>query len=262
MSQLCRRTQCVAEIEDIVMGAKERIVLVSPYIKADENILERLKRKTNDVEVVVIYGKDKNQPQAKSLLEVRDVTKIFVKNLHAKCYLNEDKALVTSMNLYEHSQINNEEMGILVTRDDDEKLYEDVIKEVLHWEEIGEKQSPKAKKQPKPESKESPKASAKPKTSNTQVKKATFSAMGFCIRCHNRILIYSSKLEPYCPRCSHWWHQSNQTIKQPESYCHICGKPHKASLKKPACKECWEKYRYEIDFKSAVEKSLEKGKVK
>ena len=39
------------------------------------------------------------------------------KNLHAKCYLNEKEALLTSMNLYEYSQEHNDEMGILVSVD-------------------------------------------------------------------------------------------------------------------------------------------------
>ena len=63
------RKRCVAEIEDIVRGARERIVLVSPYIKADEDLVE--KGKTEDVEIVVVYGKDKDQPQAKSLFDQR-----------------------------------------------------------------------------------------------------------------------------------------------------------------------------------------------
>lgn len=255
MSQLCRRTQCVAEIEDIVMGAKERIVLVSPYIKADENIVERLKRRTNDVKVVVIYGKDKNQPQAKSLLEVSDVTKIFVKNLHAKCYLNEDKALVTSMNLYEYSQINNEEMGILVTRENDKQLYEEVIREVHHWEEIGDKQSPTANKKPKPRSKEPSKASVKATKSERRYNKNRLPTMGFCIRCAEGVDIDPTDLKPYCLDCYKKWKKSKQTVEHREQYCHVCGKDHKASLKRPCCLLCHKKYKDVIDFKSVVTKT-------
>jgi phosphatidylserine/phosphatidylglycerophosphate/cardiolipin synthase-like enzyme len=53
----------------------------------------------------------------------------FVTNLHAKCYLNETTAIVTSMNLYEFSQQNNDEMGILVTWDADRQLYQDIYAE-------------------------------------------------------------------------------------------------------------------------------------
>ena len=46
------------------------------------------------------------------------------KNLHAKCYLNENEAIVTSMNLYEFSQLNNYEMGIRITKLEDSDLYD------------------------------------------------------------------------------------------------------------------------------------------
>ncbi len=37
---------------------------------------------------------------------------ILSQNLHAKCYLNEKAAIITSMNLYDFSQVNNNEMGV------------------------------------------------------------------------------------------------------------------------------------------------------
>ena len=36
-------------------------------------------------------------------------------------------ALVTSMNLYDYSQENNHEMGILVTREEDKGLYDEIL---------------------------------------------------------------------------------------------------------------------------------------
>lgn len=49
--------------------------------------------------------------------------------LHAKCYLNENQAIVTSMNLYSFSQQNNDEMGIHVTKEKDPDLYKDIYEE-------------------------------------------------------------------------------------------------------------------------------------
>ena len=45
--------------------------------------------------------------------------------------MNENEALLTSMNLYEFSQVNNNEMGIIVSRDQDTKLYEDIKEESM-----------------------------------------------------------------------------------------------------------------------------------
>ena len=206
MAEICTRKRCVAEIEDIVVGAEERIVLVSPYIKADEDIVERLKQKIWDVEVVVIYGKDEHQPRAKSLFEAGGLTRIFVKDLHSKCYLNEKKALVTSMNLYEYSQNNNEEMGVLVSREVDRELYEGVIGLVKHWESIGKKQSlihglwrsVKAALEPEAESADTPRSRRKKATTKTQEKKVVGPAEGFCIRCGDGIDINPTDLKPYC----------------------------------------------------------------
>src|SRR5690606_15342669 len=53
----------------------------------------------------------------------------FCRNLHAKCYLSEELCIVTSLNLYEFSQVNNNEMGVLIRRADDPELYRDAYEE-------------------------------------------------------------------------------------------------------------------------------------
>src|SRR5690606_13617598 len=47
----------------------------------------------------------------------------------AKCYLNEEICIVTSLNLYEFSQVNNNEMGILLRRSEDGEIYKDAYEE-------------------------------------------------------------------------------------------------------------------------------------
>ena len=43
--------------------------------------------------------------------------------------MNENECIITSLNLYEFSQINNNEMGILIARDADNQLYSDAYEE-------------------------------------------------------------------------------------------------------------------------------------
>jgi phosphatidylserine/phosphatidylglycerophosphate/cardiolipin synthase-like enzyme len=43
--------------------------------------------------------------------------------------MNEELAIITSLNLYEFSQINNNEMGVLIRRDGDAELYKDAYEE-------------------------------------------------------------------------------------------------------------------------------------
>ena len=52
----------------------------------------------------------------------------YCKNLHAKCYLNESLCIITSLNLYEFSQVNNNEMGVLIRRAEDTDLYREGLR--------------------------------------------------------------------------------------------------------------------------------------
>src|SRR3546814_18937099 len=78
----------------------------------------------------MVYGKSELQPLEISWLrEQTYIRTSFCKNLHAKCYLNEELCIVTSLNLYEFSHVNNNEMGILIQRSDDAELYRDAYEE-------------------------------------------------------------------------------------------------------------------------------------
>jgi phosphatidylserine/phosphatidylglycerophosphate/cardiolipin synthase-like enzyme len=84
----------------------------------------------------------------------------FSKNLHAKCYLNEDKMIIASMNLYEFSQQNNREMGILIdtSNEHDKQVYDDATKDIdsiIHnsedfsYAKVPQKKSPNVKTEEK-----------------------------------------------------------------------------------------------------------------
>ena len=63
------------------------------------------------------------------LQELTYIRTSYCKNLHAKCYLNESLCIITSLNLYEFSQVNNNEMGVLIQRSEDTDLYRDAYEE-------------------------------------------------------------------------------------------------------------------------------------
>lgn len=82
------------------------------------------------IDVRVVFGKSELQPQEIKWLRSLDFVRTsFCQNLHAKCYLNESSAIITSMNLYEFSQINNNEMGVFIERDKEPELYKDTYEE-------------------------------------------------------------------------------------------------------------------------------------
>lgn len=118
-------------LEELIKNAKERLILISPFLKINDRIRELLEDKNRmKIDVRIVYGKSELHPQEinwlKSLTFVRTS---FCKNLHAKCYLNEEVAIITSLNLYDFSQVNNNEMGILLTREADSECYRDAYDE-------------------------------------------------------------------------------------------------------------------------------------
>src|SRR6185312_17249592 len=118
-------------LEELIKGAKDRLILVSPFLKLNDRIKELLADKNRlKIDVRIVYGKSELQPdEIRWLNDLSYIRTSFCKNLHAKCYLNEEICIVTSLNLYEFSQVNNNEMGVLIRRSEDAQLYHDAYEE-------------------------------------------------------------------------------------------------------------------------------------
>lgn len=118
-------------LEELIKNAKERLILISPYLRLNDRIKELLEDKNRlKIDIRIIYGKSDLHPdEIKWMQKLEYIRVSFCKNLHAKCYLNEDSCIISSLNLYEFSQVNNNEMGILVKKDDDTDVYKDAYEE-------------------------------------------------------------------------------------------------------------------------------------
>ena len=118
-------------LEELIKDAKDRLILISPFLKLNDRMKELLADKNRlKIDVRVVYGKSELQPEEINWLkELTYIRTSFCKNLHAKCYLNEELCIITSLNLYEFSQVNNNEMGVLIRRSDDAELYKDAYEE-------------------------------------------------------------------------------------------------------------------------------------
>ena len=119
------------KLEELIKGTEDRLILISPYLQFSKRIkdniasLNILKR-----DIRIIYRENKLQVEESNWLEGQvGVRTSICSTLHAKCYLNEKEAIVTSMNLYTYSQENNDEMGIYVTKNEDPDLYEEISNE-------------------------------------------------------------------------------------------------------------------------------------
>ncbi|MDO9273024.1 MAG: phospholipase D family protein [Rugosibacter sp.] len=118
-------------LEELIKDAKDRLILSSPFLKLNDRMKELLADKNRlKIDVRIVYGKSELQPEEINWLkELTYIRTSFCKNLHAKCYLNEELCIITSLNLYEFSQVNNNEMGVLIRRSDDAELYKDAYEE-------------------------------------------------------------------------------------------------------------------------------------
>ena len=118
-------------LEEMIKDAKDRLILISPFLRLNDRIKELLADKNRlKIDVRIVYGKSELQPEEIGWLnELSYVRTSFCRNLHAKCYMNEELCIVTSLNLYEFSQVNNNEMGVLIRRSEDAELYRDAYEE-------------------------------------------------------------------------------------------------------------------------------------
>lgn len=224
-------------IENIIIEAKSKLVLVSPYLQISKTFYERLKDASNkNVVIKIIYGKDELKPNERnSLAELKNVELFFFQNLHAKCYFNENKMVITSMNMYEFSEKTNREMGVLINRNTDRELFEKAVNETFSILQSAEPQPlKKTERQTITESKS---------VTNGQIKtKYKAQIRGYCIRCETRIDYNVDK--PYCSDCfASWVQYENPDYK--ENVCHRCGEYETTSMNKPLDKNCYSFWKKE-----------------
>ena len=246
-------------LENIIINSSKWLVLISPYLSITENFLLRLrdadKRK---VKIVIIYGKNELKPEEKGKLQkLENLSLHYCRNLHAKCFINEDCLIITSMNMYEFSEKTNREMGILLKKQSevDSKVYdevrssldssrtEDLSRNTLESE--TEKTAAGKKEEPPNRTMHT---SGWAKAGGSLVNFLTSLAeteiglskqkQGYCIRCGGRIPHNVNR--PYCSKCFDSWEEwENPTYK--EDYCHTCGKHNRSSMLYPQCRNCYKK---------------------
>lgn len=265
MVEFCDTKEIAAGIQNIIQDARAEIVLVSPYIKADRHISQRLASQANsnpEVRITVIYGK-KEQPEVRDWLkDLPSVEILFSPNLHAKCYLNEQVALVTSMNLYDFSEVNNDEMGLRVSAKDDRDLYGKIREDVRRIAEYSEvRRAAKPKSAPTSKAPTAPKPApasgipfpysfgiTRPAPQPAPSKPAPTSGIpkvGFCIR--DKASIPANPIKPYCDRCFRSWNRYKDPEYE-EKHCHICGKENDSTMVKPLCLSCYRRHKDVFEF--------------
>ena len=220
-------------LQQVINNANERLILISPYLKINDRIKNSLVDKNKfKIDIRLIYGKSELQPAERNWLNsLQYVRTSFCKDLHAKCYLNENEVIITSMNLHEFSQVNNYEMGIYVKKDEEPVLYDEIYNEVDRLiRASGDEITVTVSRTPRKSVKSS---------------KPTQTQSGYCIRCHTEIKL--NPMVPYCKKCySSWNEYKNDEFE--EKCCHICGKQNKSTKIKPSCYNCYTKHKDKLEF--------------
>ncbi|NEN25354.1 hypothetical protein G3O08_17805 [Cryomorpha ignava] len=215
-------------IEQLISGSKRQLVLVSPYLQLSKTFIERLCDAENrGVKIHIIYGKDELKSNEKqSLSRMPNLNLYYSHNLHAKCYLNESEMVITSMNMYEFSEKNNREMGVLISRKDDLDVYNDAVIEI---QSIIKSSEPRELFKNKIERREE-------YHQNNPAVKSVQNTSGVCIRCSTDIPLNPEK--PYCYSCYEIWSCYNNPDYR-EYACHSCGNDEPTSMFYPLCLDCF-----------------------
>lgn len=222
-------------IENVIIKAKEKLFLVSPYLQLSKTLFERLKDAANrNVKIKIIYGKDELKPNEKnSLAELKKLELFFFENLHAKCYFNETEMVITSMNMYEFSEKNNREMGVFITGEKDAELFTKAVEEthsIIKNSELIQLTKTRRRfyqdKGPVPDKNAGNGSGKQP-------------GRGYCIRCEQRIPYNPER--PYCRDCFTVWSQFENPDYE-ENVCHSCGEFEPSSMNKPMCYDCYKEF--------------------
>lgn len=203
----------------LVREARDWVWLVSPYLQLWGHLKDAVRLAvTRGVRVLVVVRADRSitDNEHVSWLVQNGVDIAVCENLHAKIYMSEQSALVTSMNLYTYSSDNSHEIALNIT---DAGLARQIRRYVTDSFLVSANL-----------------INAKKDAGKVSIKESS----GFCIRCGQRMTF--NRNQPLCPEDFEVWaNQRNESY--PENFCHSCGSPTAVNSARPLCEECYKKRR-------------------
>lgn len=219
MAKFITTKDALSEIEKIIINAERELVILSPYVRPADDILLRLRHADDrGVHITLIFGKNElDENVRKEFGRYQNLELYFSPLLHAKCYHNEKRLVITSLNLI-HTSEHNFEMGVAVEAGD--PVFKEALGEIEFIKSRAERRA-----LPMPKSVSPPVHTA-----------AAGQHSGFCIRCSKQIPLNPER--PYCATCfASWSRWENWEFE--EKSCHNCGRAHVTSRMKPQCYSCF-----------------------
>lgn len=218
MARFLTTSKTMSKLEDIIREAREELVLISAFWKPRKNYLDRLKDAAErEVKISVVYGKSElEQEVMNAFKEIPGIRIYYLDELHAKCYMNENELIISSMNLYDASEMRNREMSVLVGKVHDAQLFEEASEEARSILQAASRTNGETYVAMRRHEQHLP-------------------DVGYCIRCKSE-----RRFEPYFSLCdidfATWVGWGN--LDWPENYCHWCGKERRVTKAVPFCREC------------------------
>lgn len=238
MARFLNKDSAYAQIVEIVNNTDRKLVLISPYIRINDDLLKRLKHKDKQgIKIIVVCrekerGRDLASEVRGALKELRNLELFFDDDLHAKCFYNEKYMVIGSLNLLESSQRKNREMGVLLSSEEDPVIFNDALKEAEYI--IGAAKKDSTLKNLANRFLKETKSAVDSLAENISM---VVEQKGYCIRCGENIAYDLDT--PYCHGCWKIW---NKDPNYKEEFCHSCGNPRQQTTKnKPRCDSCYNK---------------------
>ena len=221
--------------------------MISPYLQFNDRIKENIQNlNIQKRDIRIIYRENKLQIEENNWLGSQlGVRTSICKNLHAKCYINENEAIITSMNLYEFSQQNNNEMGIHFSKSQDPELYNSTFDEVQRLLTISEEIRVTVKKITAETPYKTERIALETNEKNT---KLPDKQNGFCIR--TGVPIPFNVEKPLSFEAYKAWSKYGSNPDYAEKFCHFSGEPSngETSVGKPILKKNWKKAKETFNF--------------
>lgn len=234
----------------LIREANEYVVLVSPYnafwTHLKNEITFAIERK---VRVTAIYNPNGySRGDGNEWLMGTGATVYRLPNLHAKLYLNESAALLSSMNLTERSSRNSMDVGMLVNGGAAYAALRDYAVRLTKLGERVERPTEDGRARAEESPREPQGAGSvrdrldriRAEAPGEALKRAkTFLRIGNCVRCR-KVIKYAPSDKPLCERhYAEWSRFGNPNYR--EKYCHKCGASAPTTYAKPLCPACYAK---------------------
>ncbi len=238
-----------AALVDVVEYSKEYLILISPFLKFAPKIKKLIENASErGVNIVVVYGKHElSNDEMDWLRKLKNIQISYLENLHAKYYGNEEASILCSMNLYDFSQINNDELGVFACskeREDRQLFYEllEFVDRIIDRSKIEyatvryNHEIKDGMLKSKHNHSFSVLAYVVSEHPVPELQSPQHSEQAYCIRCGKQIPLEEELF--FCKPCfSRWIQYRNPNYS--EKFCHICGKPCNTSAYRPLCNDCY-----------------------